>query len=102
MSLLSIEAWAEAKSLYPVGTVMDVCVTIVWDFMVFVELPGTRAAGSVTMTSWSDSPPPLREADCPRVGETLRAVVLGHRDDGHQVSLSFRPSDIERLERPAP
>ncbi|MFV8754819.1 RNA-binding protein [Nannocystaceae bacterium ST9] len=96
MKPLTPNEWAKTKSLFPIGAVVEGHVAIAWDFMIFVALPGTQALGVVVITSLSDEPPPSTAEDFPGVGEPVKAVVVGHRDEGHQIALSLRKSDFTR------
>ncbi len=95
MANLTKDEWARTKGQFPVGKVVRGQVAIAWDFMVFVSLSDTEVLGVVVITSLSDKPPPA--ADFPGVGDTVTAIVVGHRDDGQQIDLSLRPSDFKRL-----
>lgn len=93
----TLEEWQAAKARYGVGCVVEGRVEIAWDFMIFVALPDSAALGVVTMTSLSDAPPPLQSTDFPGVGAHVKAVVIGYREDGRQLDLSLRASDLARV-----
>ncbi|NJK31419.1 MAG: hypothetical protein HC927_02790 [Deltaproteobacteria bacterium] len=97
MTTTTEDAWDRAKSQFPQGTIIEGYVTKALDTLVCISIPGTEFVGVVVITSLSDKPPPLSSSDFPAVGDSVRAVVIGHRDIGYQIALSLRESDFTRL-----
>jgi ribosomal protein S1 len=93
-------SWEEAQQRFPTGMLVTGTVSQHHPFGIFVDLGDPVALGLVQITEFRDHgrmTPDLY----PPIGETIRAVVLGHTDDRRrQVWLGMRPSQLKGVGTP--
>jgi len=82
--------WQNAKDSLRIGTKVRATVKQHWPFGILVAIPGCAFTGLVKIHDFKDEGRMTAE-EYPAVG----AVVLGHRDQGHQIWLGMRPSQLQ-------
>ena len=89
--------WIEAKEWFPIGKIVSADVIRVEAFGVFLDLPDANVRGLLLVPFLEDGERALELEDYPRVGDSVRAIVVHHEEHNRQIRLSMRASDFVRF-----
>jgi|SRR6516225_5700129 ribosomal protein S1 len=89
--------WDELKSTHPVGSKIRGTVLRHTPFGIFVAIPGSPFDGLVQITDFKDSGR-MTPDEYPPVGSPIEAIVLGFKENGKQIWLGMKPSQLRGAE----
>ena len=88
---------SELKRDYPVNAMVEGVVCHHEPFGVFIDIGHSQAKGLIQIVDFLDEGT-MSTDQYPPVGAGVKAVVLGHTEDGrHQVWLSMKPSKLRSI-----
>ena len=91
--MVDVQSWSEMKNYLKLGTKVRGVVTKHFPFGIFVALSGIKFTGLVQIPDFKDEGH-MTPSDYPEVGSSVEAVVLGFKDQGQQIWLGMKPSQL--------
>ena len=91
--MVNEQSWDEIKDSLKVGTKVTGIVIKHRPYGIFVELPGIKFKGLVSITNFSDEGR-MTPSEYPKIGSSVDAIVLAFKETGKQIWLSMKPSKL--------